>query len=60
MTHTRKEPGSCTYTMMAVLCCFTGPLGCCCCWIPMLVDHWKDTVHTCPQCNRVVGVWPAS
>ncbi|KAH6927288.1 hypothetical protein HPB50_001249 [Hyalomma asiaticum] len=51
MTHTKKTVGLCTYIMVGVCCFFCLP----CFWVPFVVDAWKDTTHTCPNCNITLG-----
>ena len=35
------------------LCCLVFPLLCC--WMPLIKDELKDTVHYCPSCKLGVG-----
>ena len=51
-TKTRSETGVFQYVIAGVLCF----IGCCpCCLIPFCVSDWEDVVHSCPNCNIVVG-----
>ena len=27
----------------------------CCCFLPCLMDGFKDYVHICPKCNAIIG-----
>uniref|UniRef100_L7M5P1 Putative possible membrane-associated motif in lps-induced tumor necrosis factor alpha factor n=1 Tax=Rhipicephalus pulchellus TaxID=72859 RepID=L7M5P1_RHIPC len=51
MTLTKKTTGLCTYIMVGVCCFFCLP----CFWVPFVVDAWKDTTHSCPNCNITLG-----
>ena len=43
-----------TFQMLVAggLCLFGFPL---CFYIPFCIDDWKDVLHTCPNCNYVIG-----
>ena len=41
--------GSAAVTMM----CFTMP--CFVCWVPLVVNRFKDAKHSCPSCERQIG-----
>jgi len=51
VTKTTADCGTGSWVICLALAFFT---GCCCCW-PMCCDGCKDTVHTCPNCNRQLG-----
>ncbi|KAL1460358.1 hypothetical protein MTO96_043343 [Rhipicephalus appendiculatus] len=51
MTRTTKTAGMCTYIMAGVCCVLCFP----CVWVPFVVDTWKDTSHSCPNCNTALG-----
>ncbi|PNH06760.1 Lipopolysaccharide-induced tumor necrosis factor-alpha factor [Tetrabaena socialis] len=53
-TTTVKEPGLGTWMIAGGLCIVGCSFGCC--LIPFCVDSLKDTMHMCPQCNRVLGM----
>ena len=52
-TNVEFETGSCAFWCGFGLCCLTGIL---CCWIPYVVDTFKDAKHYCKQCHRQIGV----
>jgi len=52
-TSVHYEPGAMTH-ISALLCCLFGCYICCC--IPYCVDGCMDACHTCPNCQRNIGV----
>ncbi|XP_071126543.1 cell death-inducing p53-target protein 1 homolog [Mytilus edulis] len=52
MTAISFEVGTMAWIVAGCLCLFGFWL---CCFIPFLVDGCKDVVHTCPNCNHMVG-----
>ena len=51
-TKTKSETGIFQYAIAGILCF----IGCWpCCLIPFCVGDWQDVIHTCPNCNMVVG-----
>ncbi|XP_062581068.1 LITAF domain-containing protein-like [Saccostrea cucullata] len=52
-TSTSYETGTLTWIICGVLILFGLWLGCC--LIPFCIDGCKDVIHTCPNCNQVVG-----
>ncbi|CAG2190860.1 LITAF [Mytilus edulis] len=53
MTAISFEVGTMAWVVAGCLCIFGLWLGCC--LIPFCVDGCKDVVHTCPNCNHMVG-----
>ncbi|XP_056006831.1 LITAF domain-containing protein-like [Ostrea edulis] len=53
ITSTMFETGTVTW----LACAITAFVGCWlgCCLIPFCVDGCKDVVHSCPNCQQVVG-----
>lgn len=51
-TSTEYVTGSCTY-LTCVFCFFMGcfPL----CWLPFIMNNFKDVIHRCPSCNAECG-----
>ncbi|XP_063413490.1 cell death-inducing p53-target protein 1 homolog [Mytilus trossulus] len=52
MTAISFEVGTMAWIVAGCLCIFGFWL---CCFIPFCVDGCKDVVHTCPNCNHMVG-----
>ena len=55
VTRTRAETGTITWVSAGAMVLFGLWLGCC--LIPFCIDDLKDTVHECPNCNRVIDVY---
>lgn len=53
-TNVTPEPGVGTYAICTVIACAGCWYGCC--LIPFCVNEFKDKVHRCPKCNKVIGV----
>jgi lipopolysaccharide-induced tumor necrosis factor-alpha factor len=52
LTSVSHEVGAMAWVIFAVLCL----VGCwICAFIPFCVDDCKDTVHSCPNCNAIIG-----
>lgn len=52
-TSTHYRSGCMTYLLCGLLTmcgCFLG-----CCLVPFCIDGCKDVIHTCPNCDQVVG-----
>lgn len=53
-TSVMHQPGTVTWLAIGgllALCCWAG-----CCLIPLYIDRLKDTLHTCPNCRRKLGI----
>jgi lipopolysaccharide-induced tumor necrosis factor-alpha factor len=53
-TSITSEPGAFAWIFGALL-CFVGAWCCAC--IPCCVDGLKDVKHTCPNCNKYLGMY---
>eukprot|EP01117_Protostelium_nocturnum_P009300 TRINITY_DN3331_c0_g1_i1.p1 TRINITY_DN3331_c0_g1~~TRINITY_DN3331_c0_g1_i1.p1 ORF type:complete len:141 (-),score=30.51 TRINITY_DN3331_c0_g1_i1:102-524(-) len=53
VTRVNYDSGLLTWLACGGLCLVGCWLGCC--FIPFCVDGCKDVVHTCPNCNKLVG-----
>ncbi|CAM9555094.1 unnamed protein product [Choristocarpus tenellus] len=53
LTETSTDPCSAPPILTAAVCCFCGLWPCSI--FPFLIPEWRDTVHRCQQCHRVVG-----
>ncbi|EDO42963.1 predicted protein, partial [Nematostella vectensis] len=53
VTATSYVPGTCAWLICLVIFCFFWP----CCFLPFVLDGCKDVVHSCPNCQRQVGVF---
>lgn len=47
--------GKMNYIVAGVCCILGGWLGCC--FIPLMMDSLKDSMHICPKCHRNLGVY---
>lgn len=47
------EPGLGTYAICTVIACVGCWYGCC--LIPFCLPDFKDKVHSCPRCNKIIG-----
>eukprot|EP01105_Mastigella_eilhardi_P016065 TRINITY_DN3681_c0_g1_i4.p2 TRINITY_DN3681_c0_g1~~TRINITY_DN3681_c0_g1_i4.p2 ORF type:complete len:135 (+),score=22.46 TRINITY_DN3681_c0_g1_i4:24-428(+) len=57
VTITKRKLGLVSWLITGTVCLVLLPFGCCCFGAGALcVPQFKDTEHTCPFCNRVVGV----
>ncbi|XP_046573737.1 lipopolysaccharide-induced tumor necrosis factor-alpha factor homolog isoform X2 [Haliotis rubra] len=54
MTNTDYQAGGLTWLAAGLICLFGCWLGCC--LIPFCINDLQDVHHTCPNCNRLVGV----
>ena len=55
MTTISYEPGGMTWLLCFIIALFCGWIFCLC-LIPFCLDGTKDVVHSCPRCNRALGV----
>jgi len=53
VTAIKPEPGMLTWLICLVLCVFGCIFGCC--LIPFCIDSCQDVLHSCPNCNRLIG-----
>merc|ERR1712071_34469 len=56
ITSTETECGTGSWLIGLVTLCLGG--GCFCFLLPLCCDDCRDTVHTCPNCNRPLGRRP--
>ena len=54
-TNPKKRVGAYQRSLAACLCCLILPF--CCFWIPLIKDEMNDTIHYCPSCRLVVGIY---
>ncbi|XP_061177376.1 lipopolysaccharide-induced tumor necrosis factor-alpha factor homolog [Saccostrea echinata] len=54
-TSVEYESGALTWLSAGILCIFGCWLGCC--LIPFCMPDLQDVKHTCPNCNKLVGVY---
>ena len=55
ITNPRKKTGRYQQCLSFILCCLILPF--CCFWIPLTKDEMNDTIHYCPSCQMVVGIY---
>ncbi|XP_011402524.1 PREDICTED: cell death-inducing p53-target protein 1 homolog [Amphimedon queenslandica] len=57
MTNVSYEAGTMTWLAVGFffILGFFVLISWCLCWLPLMMDGLKDIVHTCPNCNHVVG-----
>lgn len=57
LTRTQKSIGAFQCLAVGGLCLFGLFCPClfCCFYTPLCVGDWKDVLHTCPNCNHVIG-----
>lgn len=56
MTSVAYVPGSMAWLLCFIIVIFGGWLFCLC-LIPFCMDACKDVVHSCPSCNRNLGIY---
>ncbi|KAJ8299554.1 hypothetical protein KUTeg_023614 [Tegillarca granosa] len=54
-TTVMTEAGAITWLASGLICLVGCWLGCC--LIPFCINDLQDVKHTCPNCNRVVGIY---
>eukprot|EP00088_Acartia_fossae_P026013 TRINITY_DN2679_c0_g1_i1.p1 TRINITY_DN2679_c0_g1~~TRINITY_DN2679_c0_g1_i1.p1 ORF type:complete len:136 (-),score=7.75 TRINITY_DN2679_c0_g1_i1:139-507(-) len=52
-TRVEAESSPIAWISAGVMCLMGLWCGCCC--IPLCMDTFKDYIHTCPNCNAVIG-----
>ena len=59
LTRTQKSFGIFQCLAVGGLCFFGLICPClfCCFYLPLCVGDWKDVLHTCPNCNHVIGTY---
>ncbi|XP_002739648.1 lipopolysaccharide-induced tumor necrosis factor-alpha factor homolog [Saccoglossus kowalevskii] len=55
ITKIKHDEGLLTWLIAGTLCLFG--CWCGCCLIPFCIDECKNVVHSCPNCNHVVGIY---
>ena len=55
ITNPRKKTGRYQQCLSFILCCLILPF--CCFWIPLTKDEMNDTIHYCPSCQMVIGIY---
>ncbi|RDL38884.1 uncharacterized protein BP5553_03224 [Venustampulla echinocandica] len=56
MTRVTHVTGNYTHAWALGLCCFTW----CLCWVPYVIDSFKDVDHHCGQCGVMLATWHKS
>ncbi|KAL2917450.1 hypothetical protein HK105_203116 [Polyrhizophydium stewartii] len=52
MTTTTTNSGIAVWLSVGGCCLLT---GCCCFWVPLVIDDLKDVEHSCPVCKSLLG-----